>query len=226
MKNYVLLLDPDQIDDDVYFELINRGYTTDRSLSADLPNAYNLTLKMLTPEIQTRKLAYRTYTNQKGLRVNPYDLAEKEHFGLCNQFERYRDDYKVQIQFYLNDDPNASPTDEKRPVTFIGIVLLILLPVDMYHPEIYSDKIRTTYSSAFNYAVGSEVENIPVFNTPCELIYIHVKEEYRNKGYGTKMIKKAMKKYTFVTCPTTIMIKRTLIAAGCIAYTSNIYRSN
>ena len=222
MRRYGLLLDKDKINNNsVYNELSTTGTTFDRSLSEGIQTIENLSIRMLCPEYKSieKRLACRTYTTETNLRVNPVEFAEKRHQDKCQHFENYNDDCKIQLQFYIDGETN-DPLDVSRGKIFVGFVLLILIPVDMYHPELYNKQTRKKYFKVFE-LMGTDCDRskIPKFEGPTyELTYIFVKKEYRNKGIGSKMIKRTAKYYTFTSISDSNMIDRTFVKAECASY--------
>ena len=171
-----------------------------------------ITIKRLNPKIIRKQLQCRTYTRQKGLRINPRDLVKEEHITYIEIFEDTHKDDRIQIQFYLDEE-------------LIGFVLLTIIPLDIYHPEAYTEEIQRKNSILFNMTTLPDTNShIPFFPGPTyQLTYIQVNEGFRNKGTGTKMIKNVMRHYTFISQPDSIISDRAFISAGCVSYGTGTY---
>ena len=99
----------------------------------------------------------------------------------------------------------------------IGFVIMYEYPADMYHPELYDEKFRdlTPFNQTTHLIDNS---HIPIFKNPYCINYRYLFPEYRNKGYGTRILKFIMKKYEFTIYPTNEAAIKSVIKAGCKSY--------
>ena len=172
-------------------------------------NKEPITIQLLSPKMAKKQLQSRTYTNKKGLKINPRDLVNEEHMHYIEIFEDVHKDDKIQIQFYLEGD-------------FVGFVLLTIIPVDIYHPEAYTKEVQKENSNLFNMTTITNAD-IPFFSGPTyQLMYIQVEEGLRNKGTGSRMIKNMRRHYTFIVKSDNIIADRAFISAGCVNYEESI----
>ena len=185
--------------------------------SMDPSSAKNYSIKKLSQktELSAKKLRYRTYKTETGLRINPRDyLRDEDDFYGVRLFEYSSEDNKIQLQYYLDED-------------LVGFVLLVKFPVDIYHPEIYTEEERITYSGIFTLIKHSETltvsnSHIPIFHgDKYHLAYIHIMDGFRLQGCGTKVIRSVMKHYNFITFVEGFIAEKAFTFAGCINYSDS-----
>lgn len=123
--------------------------------------------------------------------------------------------YNTEKSFYLiyliNDTGNK---------TLIGFLLICSYPMDPYHPELYDNPIEQIINK---FVIPSDNSHIPHITNPYYIHYRYLYPEYRNKGYGTRILKFLIKKgYEFMIYPTNEASIRSAIKAGCVTYGKSI----
>jgi GNAT superfamily N-acetyltransferase len=142
-------------------------------------------------------------------------------------------------KLFVNNWKQKIPSDQHQNETvlflmyvsnkLIGFVIMRESPCDPYHPENYVDNDCSLFKTIICPEHNSE---IPFFDESYMIHYRYILPEYRNKGFGTRIIKHIMKTYNFLIVPTNDAAIKSVEKSGCVSYgylrgknTDKVFRS-
>lgn len=136
---------------------------------------------MITNSFNNNQLKCIKFTKEKAININIIEMFPECNKDLVNEWEKKLSSYQnetILFLMFINNKP-------------IGFVIMREAPCDPYHPEEYIDNDSELFK-----LMPCPIDNYKIpFFSDCYLInYRYILPKFRNKGFGTRILKHIMKK--------------------------------